>query len=198
MPVNLLAIIQMLMMSAAKGQIPAELHCNQVTHDSIIESIKLAGAVPVTSRWRLFLNWIFRVPKQPWKINGVPLIVDSLMTDGAVLCRPLHLIGKENWIEILAADGLRDFLRCQASEVGMVEHHPSPDLQNAAVETMSRTAGKSVTDILIDATTNCDDVRTVVVITVKQNNEVCIRGNADRFGMSGLLNAVLNTMEGGE
>lgn len=97
-----------------------------------------------------------------------------------------------------AADGLRRFLQAQEPNKIELEHHPPSEMKAAAEETMSRTAGKSVTDILIDATTNCDDVRTVIVITVKKDNEVNVRGNADKFGISGVLNAVLNTMESGE
>jgi LPS sulfotransferase NodH len=187
----------LLMQIASMGSIPAELHMSQQTRDELFATAAPSDCRrPSASFWDRWWNWVFRLGEQPWTLFGVRVVLNSAMNDGGVIVRPLHMVGKENWLEIVAADGLRNYLHAQ-SKVEL-EHQPPAEMTAAAEQTMSRTAGKSVTDILIDAATNCDDIRTVIVITVKNDNEVVVRGNADKFGISGVLNAVLNTMEGGE
>jgi hypothetical protein len=199
MAVNLQNIIQMMMIAMSTGQAPAELHCNQQTYTGIAESLMLIGSRPAKKNlWAQFVAWMNNERPESWKINGVPFVVNPIMPDGAVMLRPVHLMGREDWLDQIARDGMEKYLKAQESSSAVREFHPCAELENQADHTMKATAGRSVTEILIDATTNCDDVRTVVVITVKHNNEVVVRGNADKFGIAGLLNAVMNTMEGGE
>jgi hypothetical protein len=188
MMVNLGWLGHVMDMSAASGNIPAELHMNQGTHDALVETMKSVGHKPPAVRWQ----GEKRI-EGPWKFRNVPLVVNDKIPTEGVLVRPLGAMSDPDWMHKFAnamkEDAQKRFHPNPTATVPRSEAAPGEVNSSAAL----RDGIETPTDVLIGAATNCDDVDTAIVIMSRgRRSEVEIRSNAKRFEIIGLLQAALS------
>lgn len=186
MMVNLGWVGHVMDMSAAGGNIPAELHMSKETHEAMVQTLKSMGHKPPTVRWQGD-----RRIESPWRFRNVPLVINEKIPDQGVLARPLGAMNDPNWIDKFLEQMSKDSERRFPSGATIPREEPAPGEVNSSAAL--RDGIETPTDVLIGAATNCDDVDTAIVIMCRgKRSEVEVRSNAKRFEIIGLLQAALS------
>ena len=178
------------------GIMPAEIHFNKATFKVTMNALKhaSAGAMQLTP-WKRFRIWLSGVPVRAM-FQGVPLCVTESLPDGVMVIRPRHLLNDGDWLNTIQKEAQARMAAVAQSQLPPQGTAPEPaELRSSA---FIRNEPKSVSDILVSAATQCDDVSKVIVIALRGNNDLRITTNCDRYGLFGSLQAALSRVaEGG-
>lgn len=168
-----------------------ELHCRPETLAMLAQTIQVS---PIPYPPGLSVSWrkgaIVRLCR-------FPLIATdhAVIGRGGFLSRPQRLAGDPNWIESL--------LKEQADRVA--ESKPGLDKSiESVIEAMEKREigtsefmdeeGRTPTDVLVKAMTDCDDTRAVAVFKLSHDGTVEVESNMRRFEILGMLQDTLRNM----
>lgn len=160
----------------------ADIHVREVTIAMLIQSIL---ATPIPYPKGLSVSWRAGAPV---KLCGFPLVITEhpSIQPGGFLPRPKRLLEDSGWIDTLLSEK-------RAHE----ESKPKPEDQDRDAEFSSDfidDEGQTPTDVLIKATTNCDDVRAVAVFKVSHDGHLEIESNMRRYEILGMLQDTIKNM----
>ena len=211
MVVNLPWLSQMIDNLQLHGRMAAELHMSEETHRAFVTTMAANGLkLSVASKYAVKSKKpVTRVTKTGAMFRNVPLVINPKIPDGGLVIRPLHMMKDRNWLE-KALDEQRDSmakarnLQAAAGQSGDSRPRvPTPEPQPPSGPESSGDFFRhgnegTVTDILVNAATGCDNVRKVIVIRVDDKSEIDLRSNCSRFEIFGLLQAVMSRVAMGD
>lgn len=211
MVVNLPWLSQMIDNLQLHGRMAAEIHMSEETSRHFVGAL-VATREPCGDA-KDFLKHTSRKVTRPTKTSvsfrNVPLVINPKIPDGGLVIRPLHMMKDRNWLE-KALDEQRDSmakarnLQAAAGQSGDSRPRvPTPEPQPPSGPESSGDFFRhgnegTVTDILVNAATGCDNVRKVIVIRVDDKSEIDLRSNCSRFEIFGLLQAVMSRVAMGD
>jgi len=200
MMVNLNFISAMIDNMAMRGRMAAELHLSENTHRAFVATMMLHGAEQPKP--------VGRKKVVVWRFRNVPLVVNPLIPDQSILVRPLHLLKTKNWVAKCLAEQKAAFDEFHAAQDMQPQVQPPPrvpglpdemdDVNKAVASEIFHKQVASVTDMLVNAATNCDDTKAAVIVKLKFSGELEIMSNADRFALDGILRACLIRVSQGD
>ena len=182
--VNLVWVSTIIDSLASQGKLVGELHMNEVTHNQFVATM-LAADPNAHQEGKKVGRKIVKF----WRFRGIPLVVNDKIPVNGLLCRPTHLMEDENWLETCLKE-----MREQAAISVCPVPQREPPREVAALPVSGEVksseaignATASVSDLLINAATECDDVEVAVVILLRKG-EVHVSSNARKFEVYGIL-----------
>ena len=187
MAANIPAIIHALrQMTMQTGQIPAELHVN-----TQMRNLMAAGIAALDPKMAHMRKLVLK------KFMGVKVVVNDAIPDNGIAVRPLHMMDREDWLSAMHDEFTAKAEKAEEKPASLT----SPDdMEKLDLTADDFVAGKprTVTDVLIESMTSCDDVRGVIVLEVRGMENVYLRSNMSRFETFGVLTSAVTRVAQGE
>ena len=181
---NVVALAQGIQQLSTRGLIPAELHVNRQMRDLMVNGLIGLGKMNPTLRGTELKRFC-----------GVPVVVNDQVPDFGLVIRPMHLMGDPDWLKTMAeesrllaaAKALDSRPNVAMAEVEPMHGEDKGETREATSDDFRNPHPKSVTDVLVEAMTDCDNLRGVAVIGVEGQKNIFIRTNFSTIELFGLL-----------
>lgn len=199
------AIRLMLQSQKIHGIVPAEIHMNRITRDSLLTT---------TRSTQSFFGRMLRPIIRGGKFDGVPLVENSDVPNGVYLVRTAEMMYDPEWarkIQWQVAQQVAPAPQKQPAlpPVGTPWHQSLPQPVDEALEgkavdgggvlrELSKTDTANPTSIIMKALDGIDNVQNVVVLRFYKNGDIDMASSLDRYGVVGGLQAALGYVARGE
>ena len=192
---NIVALAQGIQALSTRGLIPAELHVNAKMREMMVNGLIGLGKMNPTLRGTELKRFC-----------GVPVVVNDQVPDFGLVIRPMNLMGDPDWLKTMAeesrllaaAKALDARPNVAMAEVGSENEEDEGEAETVSSDDFRNPHPKSVTDVLVEAMTDCDNLRGVAVIGVEGQNNISIRTNFSKIELFGLLQIATQKVACGE